>query len=185
MSLPNEKYKKTKSEKQKLNKEKVKDREQINKAKSKANFKEKLIKQKFKIMGEESIHKIETTPEYYNNTKFNLRIGKSTIENAGLGVFTLEKIPSNTHIGNYEGKKSTKKTGIYLFELSNKINIDANDYPRCYIAMINDVYKSENKINCEFLIDVKKKLIEIWSIVDIDVGVELFVSYGNDYWSDN
>jgi hypothetical protein len=122
------------------------------------------------------------TPKYYNNTKYNLEIKKSLIPGAGLGVFALEKIPGKTHIGNYEGKKTRKKTGIYYFELNDKLGIDAIDYPRCYLAMINDSYKSDHKINCEFIIDEKKKRVEVHTIVDIDAGSELFVSYGDSYW---
>ena len=38
-------------------------------------------------------------PSYYNNSQFKLKIKKSTIKKAGLGVFTLEEIPPNTFIG--------------------------------------------------------------------------------------
>lgn len=183
--MSSETKKMTKSETNKLKKEKAKEKEKNNKDKTKANFKEKLIKQKFKpklATEEQDSEPEDITPEYYNNSNFNLQIKKSLILNAGLGVFTLEKIPAKTYIGNYEGKKSRNKTGIYFFELTDKIGIDAIDYPRSYIAMINDSYKSEQKINCEFIVDEKKQKVELWSIVDIEIGSELFVSYGKDYW---
>ena len=142
---------------------------------------------KFVIKIQKNIYKeqdIESSviPEYYNNSKFNLQVKNSTIQNAGLGVFTLEKIPARTYIGNYEGKKSRNKTGIYFFELNDKMGIDAIDFPRCYTAMINDSYKSENKLNCEFIVNENEFTVEIHSIDDIEIGNELFVSYGDSYW---
>ena len=181
-----DKYEK-KYEKNQIKKEKAKEKELSNKAQSKTKFKEKLIKQKFKANWDTETPEVfdsepEIVPEYYNNSKFNLQIQNSIIPNAGLGVFTLERIPAKTHIGNYEGKKSRNKTGVYYFELNDKTGIDAKDFPRCYMAMINDSYKSEQKINCEFIVDEKKQRVEIWSIDDIEIGAELFVSYGTDYW---
>ena len=125
-------------------------------------------------------------PSYYNNSKIELELKKSIIDCAGFGVFALEFIPCQTLIANYEGKKTrVNKTGEYYIEINHKIGIDAITYPRCYMAMINDVHKTTNKINCKFLIDENKKIVEIWSIHNIDIGDELFISYGNDYWSDN
>ena len=52
------------------------------------------------------------------------------------------------------------------------------------MAMINDAYKTENKVNCEFIINEINEIVEIWSIDNINIGSELFISYGNDYWID-
>jgi hypothetical protein len=48
--------------------------------------------------------------------------------------------------------------------------------------MINDAFNTENKINCEFVIDEIKEIVEIWSIKNISTESELFISYGSDYW---
>ena len=143
----------------------------------------KNLKEKYKLK-----HVIDdfVTPEYYNNSKFDLEINKSTIEKAGLGVFALEYIPPKTYIGRYEGKKITRnKTGFYYFEINNKVGMDAGGSPRGYMAMINDSYNTTNTLNCEFIVDENKQIVEIWSITDIKVGCELFVSYGECYWNDS
>jgi hypothetical protein len=152
----------------------IKDKKTKNKTIKKK--KDEIDKKKEEILTEEE--------KYYNNSKYNLVLKESTIKNAGLGVFTLEKILSKEFVGYYDGiKKTRKKSGLYYFEINNKIGIDAEKYPRCYMAMINDIYNTNNKVNCEFILDEKKQLVEIWSIIDIDENSELFISYGNDYWS--
>ena len=125
----------------------------------------------------------EEEPEYYHNSKFDLQINKSQIKEAGLGVFTNDFIPNNTFIDFYKGNKCYGlKGGSYFFCINNIIGIDAQAYPRCYMAMLNDVYNTNNIVNCEFIIDEDKKTIEIWSCLDIEPKSELFISYGDSYW---
>jgi SET domain-containing protein len=114
------------------------------------------------------IYNIEK-PEYYHNSSFNLNILKSLIENAGYGVFTQDKIPNNTFIDRY-------------FAINDNIGIDAFLYPRCYMAMINDAKGSIFSNNCDFKIDEKELIIEVWSIRDIKDGEELLINYGSEYW---
>jgi hypothetical protein len=187
--IPNiDRHIQNKYEKNKINREKEKNRKKINQEKSQNKFKEKCNKNNYvhdciQQNTEQNTHLDSVIPSYYNNSKYILEIKKSTIECAGLGVFTLEIIPAKKCVGQYLGvKKTHNKTGDYYFEINNKVGIDAINYPRCYMAMINDAYKTENKINCEFRINEIKELVEIWSIGTIDIGNELFISYGNDYW---
>ena len=130
---------------------------------------------------------------YYNNTKYKLFIGKSKIPNAGLGLFTAENIPADTFIGYYEGEivKDDNVTD-YSFELSKKYFIDATKFPRSYIAMVNDSYKSNFIDNCEFrmiyydsnnkVIPPTKRKIALYSTRKIKKLEELFASYGEEYW---
>jgi hypothetical protein len=191
--IPNiDRHIQNKYEKNKINREKEKNRKKINQEKSQNKFKEKCNKNNYvhdciqsqtQLNTEQNTETDSVFPSYYNNSKYILEIKKSTIECAGLGVFALEIIPTKKCIGQYLGvKKTHNKTGDYYFEINNKVGIDAINYPRCYMAMINDAYKTENKINCEFRINEIKELVEIWSIGTIDIGSELFISYGNDYW---
>lgn len=180
-----EKHMQNKYEINKINREKELYRKKINKDKSITKFKGKIKKYNYAHANLDNEQDIET-PSYYNNSNFQLQIQKSTIEGAGLGVFTLEVIPANVYIGKYEGvKRRHNKTGDYYFEINYKVGIDAVTYPRCYMAMINDAYKTENKLNCEFVIDVINEIVEIWSICNIEIGSELFISYGSDYWIDD
>jgi hypothetical protein len=109
-----------------------------------------------------------------------LNIGRC---NSGKGVFSKEKIPRNTYLGDYIGKKYGKETNIfsnYSIETYYGGIIDAQSYPRSIFAMINDSRFSEYKNNCEFII--KKELVQIWTTKFIDKNHELFIDYGDDYW---
>ena len=124
---------------------------------------------------------------YYNNSQYKLKLDISTIKNAGDGVFALEPIAKNKFIGYYEGDVIFHiHCGSYYISINDDCGINAVCYPRCYMAMINDTYKTDYKYNCEFIInennsDYNKK-VEIWSISDININDELFISYGNHYW---
>jgi hypothetical protein len=172
-----ERHTRNKYELNKINKGKETNRKKINK--------EKFLIKKSNIKKNTSIDLEDEppVPSYYNNSLYQLEIKKSTIECAGLGVFASEFIPAKVCIGKYEGvKKRHNKTGEYYFEINYKVGIDAISYPRCYMAMINDAFNTENTINCEFVIDEIKEIVEIWSIKNISTESELFISYGRDYW---
>ncbi len=125
----------------------------------------------------------EEKPEYYHNSRFNLYINKSLIKNAGDGVFTHDFIPNNTFIDYYQGEiKYFCKTGKYFVEINDDIGIDAFNYPRCYMAMINDSKGSIFSNNTNFKINFNDLIIEIWSIKDIYKDEELFIDYGSEYW---
>lgn len=126
---------------------------------------------------------------YYNNTNFILDIKPSNIPDAGKGLYSIENIPKETLIGYYKGDVlyGTNKISDYSFEISKKYYIDAHDFPRCYIAMVNDATNSQFENNCEFrIIENKKKInnkICLYTIKDIKKGDELFASYGEEYWT--
>ena len=87
---------------------------------------------------------------YYNNTKFILDIKPSNIKNGGNGLFSLQNIPNETMIGYYKGDilSGNNKVTDYSFQISKKYFIDAKEFPRCYIAMINDAKNSQFVNNC-------------------------------------
>lgn len=132
--------------------------------------------------------------EYYHNSNFNLIIKPSNIHNSGKGVFTLDFIPSNTFIDYYEGiVMNYLSCGSYFLKICDNYGIDAQIFPRCYMAMINDTFGSNYHHNCKFIIN-KNKLndddndsdskynVEVWSIKDILKDEELYISYGDEYW---
>jgi len=124
------------------------------------------------------------TKEYFHHSSFNLYINKSNIEDAGSGVFTHDEIPTDTIIDEYVGElyEINICPSRYFIEIEKGVGIDAFDFPRCYMAMVNDTYGTHEKINCEFVIDVKERRVFIKSIAAISPGEELYVSYGNQYW---
>jgi len=137
------------------------------------------MKHKYKYKYEERFE------EYYHTSKYQLQIGKSTISNAGKGIFADEPIECNTLIDYYYGDEIEYiGTGPYFvgFEDGSRIlGIDAMAFPRCYMAMVNDAYQTPFQNNCR--LDIVNEQIEIWSIDDIFSGQELLMSYGSNYWN--
>lgn len=127
--------------------------------------------------------------KYYNNTGWALSVRESGIPNAGFGLFADEDIPDCAYIGTYEGvlTKDTSMLSSYSFEVSPRYFIDANDLPRCFIAMVNDARNSPFTYNCEFRMRNKRQIadrrIELYAIKRIPKGTELFANYGDDYWN--
>lgn len=121
--------------------------------------------------------------DYIYNANFKLEIKQSSIECAGNGVFTLELIKNNTVIGKYIGNILDSKhvyNGRYSVKTKSGKLIDAYNYPRTIMAMINDSYGSNFKNNCK--LQVYELEADIISTRDIQVNEELFLDYGNDYW---
>lgn len=142
---------------------------------------------------------------FFHNSKYKLYLDTSQIENSGFGVFTEEYIEKNNLIDEYVGDK-TPIGGSYVVEINENFGIDAFNYPRCYMAMLNDaqyipkkiIKKKKKKIdltpdknynkngielqnNCEFVI--KNNRCFIYSVRDIQEKEELFISYGEKYWN--
>jgi hypothetical protein len=134
--------------------------------------------------------------KYYHKSKFDLYINQSKIHNSGLGVFTGSFIPEDSYIDDYYGKYITWLfSGEYYFFINDYLGIDAVEYPRCYMAMLNDAsYKplSKRKLqkfiehnyknNCKFIVDEQNNTVKVYSLCNINIGDELFISYGSDYW---
>jgi uncharacterized protein len=133
--------------------------------------------------------------EYFHHSPFRLKIDKSNIQEAGLGVFTLDFIPENTIIDEYVGnviETMTPKYNRYYYELQSidleanipSIGIDAMGLPRCFMAMLNDAtFETNFETNCEFDENVETKKVYVASIRDIEPGEELFIEYGENYWN--
>lgn len=138
-----------------------------------------------------------TNNKFYHMSKFDLFIAKSSIVNSGFGVFTNEFIPKETMIDLYYGEYTESLPGgEYFFRIDNDGGINAIDMPRCYMAMLNDAsYRPKSNRqkrkfiehnynnNCYFNVDDINKIVKIFSLVDIEKGSELFISYGSEYWN--
>jgi hypothetical protein len=122
----------------------------------------------------------EPVPSYIHTSSFSLEICTSKIPNAGLGVVTHDFIPKHTCIDHYVGQYTSFPLSKYYISIREKYGIDAGSYPRCYMAMINDVVHSTYTVNCEFCIT--DDTVSVWSLRDIHEKEELFISYGNAYW---
>ena len=146
--------------------------------------------------------------QYCHDSVFNLYLKNSQIPNGGLGVFTKDHIPPSMLIGEYTGKKHTRTAGgSYVLAIDDTCFIDALNFPRSFMAMLNDCshiakqtmskkkkridatpeayYDAHNTrlaINCKFVIDSINKRAFVYSMCEIKPDSELFVSYGEDYW---
>lgn len=121
----------------------------------------------------------------------SLYIRKSTLPNAGNGLFTKVFIPKGTRIIEYKGKRTIwskvkdddGKNG-YIFYITRNNVIDAFPTKQYLARYVNDA-RGFTKIkgivnNCEYIIDGKRCFVE--AAKDIPAGSELFVSYGAEYW---
>jgi hypothetical protein len=142
---------------------------------------------------------------YYHHSRFNLYLKESQIPESGLGVYTKDVIPSNTIIDEYLGDVLENGGGAYVLYVNDKCHIDAYDFPRCYMAMLNDashiykkiIRKKKRRIditpdgyydkngnlltnNCEFVFNGNRGFVS--SIREIQPDEELFISYGDGYW---
>jgi hypothetical protein len=128
-------------------------------------------------------HYVEPIPSYYHTSKFKIEIRDSNIKGAGQGVFTAEEIPENTLIDDYLGTYQSIPTSRYYFYIKEGVGIDAGNYPRSYMGMINDSFNSNFHNNCTFIIDETKNTVSVESLRHIEAGEELFISYGDSYWN--
>jgi SET domain-containing protein len=143
---------------------------------------------------------------YYHNSKFNLYLQESQISDSGIGVYTKDIIPPNTMIDEYLGDIMENWGGAYVLCIRDNYCIDAFNFPRCYMAMINDAshitkkiikkkkkktiiipdgyYDKNNKLlenNCLFIFEKNRAFI--YSTREILSDEELFISYGDKYWN--
>lgn len=120
-----------------------------------------------------------------------LYIKKSTIPNAGKGLFTRKAIPKGTRIIEYTGKKSTWKEvkdedgkNGYIFYINRNNVIDAKPTTKAYARYANDargLVRIKGLLNnSDYITDGLKAYIE--SKKDIPAGGEILVDYGKDYW---
>lgn len=125
----------------------------------------------------------------------------SLIPNAGSGVFALQTIPKNTVLGEYSGKIVTYADDFdftYAFGVGkNKVVIGDT-----ILAYINDIIdfrplnrketrnfdnhilpEYDLKYNCDWKINRKLQKVYVITTKPIKLGDELYINYGNDYWT--
>jgi len=131
---------------------------------------------------------------YKNFNNDIIKVKKSSIKNAGYGVFAKVFIPSDTILEEYKGEKISLKdvkkmnNNKYLFQI-NLMNgktkfIDANNLDKSnWTSFVNSVrtnYQKKNKQNTEY-IQIRNKII-LKTIKDINKDTELICDYGSNYW---
>ncbi len=121
--------------------------------------------------------------------KKNLIVKRSTLPNAGKGLFAKKKIPKGTRIVEYTGKITTWKEAETddngeIYQVSYKHVIDARPFKNALAKYANDA-RGITRIkgltnNAEYEEDGLKVYIK--AIKDIPAGAEILVGYGKDYW---
>lgn len=120
-----------------------------------------------------------------------LVVKKSTIPNAGMGLFTKKFIPKRTAVVEYKGRISTWKEvkdedgkNAYIFYVNRNHVIDGKPYKKAFARYSNDargLVKIKGIVNnCEYVIKGLSAIVETKR--DIPAGSEIFVDYGKDYW---
>lgn len=120
-----------------------------------------------------------------------LVVKKSTIPNAGKGLFTKKFIPKGTRIVEYKGRISKWKDvkdddgkNGYIFYVNRNHVINALPTKSALARYANDanglVRVKGIRNNCDYVTDGLRAYIE--SKQDIPAGGEIFVDYGKDYW---
>ncbi|MGB3948293.1 MAG: SET domain-containing protein [Bacteroidia bacterium] len=125
----------------------------------------------------------------------DLEVRKSTIPNAGKGLYTKRDIKKGERIVEYLGEiitwkecdiRAEKDEGGYVFYISRNKCIDAFHTPDALARYANDA-KGLTKIkginnNCVY--EIYKNRGWITATKNIKAGSEIFVSYGAQYWRD-
>jgi SET domain-containing protein len=120
-----------------------------------------------------------------------LKVKKSQLPNAGMGLYTVKAIPKGTRIVEYKGRRSKwvdvrdedGKNG-YIFYINRNHVIDALPTKKALARYANDA-RGFTRIkgminNADYVVDGLKAYIE--SKREIPAGAEIFVDYGKDYW---
>lgn len=122
-----------------------------------------------------------------------LYLDKSTLPNAGKGLFTKVNIRKGEKIIEYKGRIITWKQheklaeqdkGGYAFYVNKNYVIDAYDTPQYFARYANDargISRLEGVRN-NAVYEEKKKIVHIVATRNIPAGSEIFVSYGDEYW---
>lgn len=121
--------------------------------------------------------------------RWGLRVGPSSIPNAGLGLYTTRKRHAHEFICNYNGelltaeqmnqRYSADELAEFAVQISKNKFLDARD-KRSAASFMNDALNSGFINNVKFV--ATKKNAAVFSIVDIPADSELFISYGTEYW---
>lgn len=120
-----------------------------------------------------------------------LIVKKSTLPNAGKGLFTSVDIPKGKRIVEYKGTRTVWKDvedddgkNGYIFYITRNNVIDALPHKEALARYANDA-RGMSKVdgirnNAEYIIDKGRCYID--AMRNIPAGSEILVSYSADYW---
>ena len=107
---------------------------------------------------------------------------------SGLGLFAENDLRKDTVVCYYTGQEHSMKTSrrlddrSYLNQVSENLFVDPKPCPNIKARYINDCI-NPNGYNCYYKSNQSKRCVEVRAMRNIRKGEELFVSYGELYWS--
>jgi transposase InsO family protein len=113
-----------------------------------------------------------------------LRIKKSLVPRAGMGLFADRDYHVGEHIADYTGDRicNNRDTGPYFLQLSGKCAIDAARTNAGSGRWCNDPRGSDYRANAKFCANHRDRTACIRADRPIRKGDEILVPYGADYW---
>lgn len=131
---------------------------------------------------------------FINALQRNLEIRPSSIEGAGNGLFTRVAFANNELVTMYGGIRMSENIYLsntsvfppgldaYLLETPDMF-IDGRTNFRLAKELGRWITHSKNRANCKFIVEGEAGKIAIRATRDIEPGEELFLNYGNNYWT--
>lgn len=121
---------------------------------------------------------------YHSAKLLGVRVKKSTVSRAGLGLFATRRFRKGEIIDEYKGKIETliknNKSYKYGYKLLDNSVINSLKSTDCFSRYINDGM-SNRRNNCYF-VEISGR-VYVKAIKEINAGEEFFVSYGPKYWN--
>jgi hypothetical protein len=120
-----------------------------------------------------------------------LYVKKSTLPNAGKGLFTKKFIPKGTRIVEYKGKTRTWKEvqadedeSPYIYYVKRNFVIDALNDKKALARYANDARGLERVKDINNNAEYAEEGVRVFIVAakDIPAGGEILVGYGPEYW---
>lgn len=125
-------------------------------------------------------------PKTWTQNDFEVR--PSSIEGAGMGLFTKNSVKVDDTIGYYTGEVITEEEfhdparpfSAYVMWVTRK-HIIVGEGPKAnYTRYINH----DDKPNAFLVVSTRWKTARFEALRDIEAGEEIFFNYGDDYWEE-
>ena len=124
-----------------------------------------------------------------------LKIAKSEIKGAGLGLFIMENAKKGEFVARYSGEvmnraENEARSSHYRIQISSNVYLDAEDSQHFEGRLINDGKRAGKGVNVRFSAgyrlntcsDTNFKWIRIFATRNIRAGEELYLDYGEEFW---
>lgn len=124
--------------------------------------------------------------------ELDARVGVSTIEGAGYGLFARRRLAAGdvvrgvTYGGDVlslaDALKLHSEDKEYVMAMHFNVHVDARRHYGYLGRYVNDAAGTERDRNVRFQKDVAKRRATVRAIRDVEEGEELFAEYGRGYW---